>query len=708
MDRIKTITARQYLTERSIPFTDRGGELITKCVFNSCDKDSREGEGHLSFKASTGQYYCFKCGATGNLITLARRLGDDVKRVIIPDNEVRRNRKKIDDKLVDACHKAITPRIREYLTRERGLSEEVIELYKIGCGKFYDKAWITIPIRDMDRNYAFFKLRQDPVEGDEKMTYPGGEAQLYGWDMAQNTTDRIIVCEGELDRLILLSKNVSAVTSTAGAGTFKKQWASYFNKECNIYLCYDNDDAGRDGAENTARILKDAGLTNLHIITLPEEVGDKGDITDYFMKLNGSVDDLFGKYAKPYPEKIDASKFQPLSPKDTIKILGLTIKHDEANKHVTFLCELSSQTEDSQFNTSFNGPSSTGKSYIPIETAGLFPPAAVIEIGYCSPTAFFHDHGAFDKELGCYIMDLSRKILIFLDQPHMILLQHLRPLLSHDKKVIEIKITDKTQKFGLKTKTVKIIGYPAVIFCSAGLRIDEQESTRFLLLSPEDSQEKIREAICQTITKESDGTRYNAWLDANPERKLLKQRIEAIRRENIQDIKIESPDKIKDLFLSEYKVLKPRHQRDIKRVISLVKALALLNLWWRKREGQVITANDEDINNAFDLWKQISESQEYNLPPYIYNIYKDVIIPACKDKNPDLKPGMEPRGLTRQEVLKKHYSLRGRMLDSCKLRQEILPMLEMAGLIYQEIDPNDKRQKLVYPVLVSSEPGQEI
>ena len=290
----------------------------------------------------------------------------------------------------------------------------------------------------------------------------------------------------------------------------------------------------------------------------------------------------------------------------------------------------------------------------------------------------------------------------------MVLLQHLRPLLSHDKKVIEIKITDKTQKFGLKTKTVKIIGYPAVIFCSAGLRIDEQESTRFLLLSPEDNQEKIREAICQTIAKEADGARYNTWLEADPERKLLKQRIAAIRRENIQDIKIESPDKIKELFLSECKVLKPRHQRDIKRVISLVKALALLNLWWRKREGSVITANDEDINNAFEIWKQIFESQEFNLPPYIYNIYKDVIIPAWKDKNINLKSGMEHGGLTRQEVLKKYYNLHGRMLDSCKLRQEILPMLEMAGLIYQEVDPNDKRQKLIYPVLVASEPGQEI
>jgi hypothetical protein len=53
------------------------------------------------------------------------------------------------------------------------------------------------------------------------------------------------------------------------------------------------------------------------------------------------------------------------------------------------------------------------------------------------------------------------------------------PLLSHDKKEIAIKITDKTQKNGTKTKNILLRGYPSVIFCTAGLRIDEQEATRF-------------------------------------------------------------------------------------------------------------------------------------------------------------------------------------------------------------------------------------
>jgi len=64
-----------------------------------------------------------------------------------------------------------------------------------------------------------------------------------------------------------------------------------------------------------------------------------------------------------------------------------------------------------------------------------------------------------------------------------------------------MKITDKTQKFGLKTKNVLLRGYPSVIFCTAGLKIDEQEATRFLLLSPEINQEKSEKQSTKKLKK---------------------------------------------------------------------------------------------------------------------------------------------------------------------------------------------------------------
>lgn len=715
METLQTITIKEYLTRKGIAFRESGKEIITHCLFNDCDRDSRGNEAHLYFETETGQYTCHKCGEKGNLVTLAKHLGDGIQEIALnPRFSTKNIRKypKFDAELVETYHQALPANIRQYLNT-RGITDAIIDAHKLGWGKFYGKWWITIPIKDIYGVFRFFKLRRDPDAGDEQtkcISYPKGEieAQIYGWEILANTNNPLVICEGELDRLALLSKNISAITSTHGAMTFKDEWVEKVRKsdEQNIgkyrkiYICFDNDETGKKGAERVAKMVVNGG-NETYIITLPQEVGEGGDITDYLVKLNGNPDDLFGKYAKEYPEKIDTTQFKPFSSQELIETLGLTIKKDEENKLITFLCELSAYTESSQLNISFNAPSSTGKSYIPTEIARLFPEDDVIEVGYCSPTAFFHDVGEYDKKREGYLVDLSRKILIFLDQPHTLLLQHLRPLLSHDKKEIRLKITDKSQKAGLKTKNIFLKGFPSVIFCTAGLKIDEQETTRFLLLSPETNREKIRQAIYEKIRKETDSDMYELSLENNPERKALKERIRAVKLANVQDIKIGSPDKLEEAFFGENKVLKPRHQRDIGRIISLIKAFALLNLWFREKNGSIIVANDDDIKEAFKIWDTISESQEYNLPPYIYQLFQDVIVPAWNDKNQNRSAGFEEitgqLGLTRREVTLKHIQVYGRVLADWLLRQQIIPMLENAGLIVQEPDPNDKRKMLIYP-----------
>jgi len=200
-------------------------------------------------------------------------------------------------------------------------------------------------------------------------------------------------------------------------------------------------------------------------------------------------------------------------------------------------------------------------------------------------------------------------------------------------------------------------------------------------------------------------------LEENPKRKLLKERIRAIKLENICEIKIASYEKIQERFLSKDKVLKPRHQRDIKRLSSLIKSCALLNLWWREKNGTTITANEDDIEQAFKIWDVISVSQELNLPPYIYNLYKEVILTAWQKKNTnqddDYMKVMGTLGLSRQEILQKHFEVYGRMLDTSQLRQQILPMLETTGIITQEADPRDKRKILIYPTVLTTSASSE-
>jgi hypothetical protein len=692
------ITIKEYLIQKNISFKEQRSELITKCLFSNCDQDSLPNEMHLYFSIETGQYHCKKCDAKGNLNTLRVFLGDG-KPVY---GEQQRNVRTVTHNLVEKHHTALTPEIIEYLNK-RGINNEIITSHKIGYASYNGKMWITIPIKDMDGNYTFFKLREDPKSGKSKMTWPSDiKAQIYQWDSLINASDRLLITEGEMDTLLMKSNGIDCITNTHGATTAKAEWGQYFNPEIEYFICYDNDDAGKKGSEKMASLLYSNGCKKLNIISLPEEVGEKGDLGDYVTRLNLPIEDLFTKYSKSYPEKVDISEFKEITIEEVCKILDATIKKDDDNKAVTFLSMLTTYTDESQMNIFFNAPSSTGKSHIPLSVVDLFPKEDTIILAHCSPTAFFHEQGKHDKEKNQITVNLSKKILIFTDMPDTGLISKLRSILSHDAKESHLKITDKNQKGGNSTKTVVIVGYPSVYFCSAGLKIDEQESTRFLMLSPSIDHDKLLQGIQQSISKESDRQKFNDSINGNEIRYNLKRRIIAIKQEDIFDVKIDNPEMVEQLFLEDGKSIKPRQQRDVKKIVSLIKGFALLNIWFRKREGNFIWSTKEDIIQAFKLWNNISYGQDYGLAPYVYEIYSNIIIPLWKEPTDSwngLGDGTDKKqGVTRKEILNRHFKIYGRSLSSISLRQHILPQLEQVGLIIQERSTSDSREMIVIPL----------
>jgi DNA primase len=194
-------------------------------------------------------------------------------------------------------------RIREYLACKRGISGRVISQYHIG----WNGQRITIPITDREGNIACFKLAKDPADApaSPKMLFsPGARAELYGWERVLARPEQIIICEGEFDRLVLESQGFAAVTSTGGAGTFRLEWSVYFVGMPSIYICFDNDDAGRHGANRVAGMIPHARL-----VRLPDEVGEGGDVTDFFVRLGRGPDDfrrLLDVAEAPIPQTSDA------------------------------------------------------------------------------------------------------------------------------------------------------------------------------------------------------------------------------------------------------------------------------------------------------------------------------------------------------------------------------------------------------------------
>src|SRR3989344_1288885 len=241
METLQTITIKEYLNRKGVAFRESGKELIAHCIFNGCDSDSKGTEAHLYFNAETGQYDCKKCGEKGNIFTLAKHFGDGIQEIALNSITPAKNPRKstrFDAELVETCHLELPARIRQYLNA-RGITNAVINAHKLGWGKFYGKWWITIPIKDIYGAFRFFKLRQDPNTGNDKITYPKGvEAQLYDWEMLTNANSPRVIWGGELDRLFLFSKNIPAITSTHGAMTFKQEWCEKVRKGRKIYIFF--------------------------------------------------------------------------------------------------------------------------------------------------------------------------------------------------------------------------------------------------------------------------------------------------------------------------------------------------------------------------------------------------------------------------------------------------------------------------------------
>jgi len=396
-------------------------------------------------------------------------------------------------------------------------------------------------------------------------------------------------------------------------------------------------------------------------------------------------------------EKTSSATYEEMSIQQLADTLSLTIRHDYLSKTVTFLGMLSAYTYDSQLNISFNAPSSSGKTYITSEIAKLFPVEDKIEISGASPTALFYQQGEIDKDTGCRMLNLEKKILIFYELPDQKVQERLRAIASHDNRIQTHFYTNKTKNGTNKTDKIQIVGFPAMVFCSASLRINEQEQTREFLLSPEQSQEKIAAAIALQNLRGQDEESYYSILNDNQHRQKLIERIRAIRVENVKYIKLPYNNDFMDRFLSGFKHLKERNSRDFTHVQQLAKAIALLNISHRKQPDGSYCATEADMAAALELWEQFSESQVVGVPPSVMNMYKDYILPFYRELKAN-NQSSEPIGFTHEKFSSYYLKQTSTPLNDDTLRKQIVPQLVASGMIdHRQPAFGDKRSKWIFP-----------
>lgn len=205
--------------------------------------------------------------------------------------------------LVGQYHAALPDSIRGYLNG-RGITDAVIDRAELG----WNGERITIPVYGRDGTLALFKLGKAPDDTSDtpKMLYypAGAKVDLYGWDVLAAQPPFVIICEGEYDRLVLESHGFPAVTGTSGAAVFRDEWAAPIRMVPTIYVCFDNDDAGHDGIERVVALIPQA-----RVVELPPEIGEGGDVTDFFVRLGKSGPDFMTllEDAKPGSSELETS-----------------------------------------------------------------------------------------------------------------------------------------------------------------------------------------------------------------------------------------------------------------------------------------------------------------------------------------------------------------------------------------------------------------
>ena len=177
---------------------------------------------------------------------------------------------------------------------KRGITEQTIKELNLG----WDGYRYTIPIYDKDGellNVRRYKI--DAASSNDKMiNIPGhGSAAVYGQDdLAKYKT--ILITEGETDRILVRQElntdrnnDIGVVTHTAGAKTFRQEWGPLFSGKI-VYVGYDNDDVGRQGASKAVRILSPF-VEAVYKVAVPID-SPGADWTDYIHKEGYGREDI--------------------------------------------------------------------------------------------------------------------------------------------------------------------------------------------------------------------------------------------------------------------------------------------------------------------------------------------------------------------------------------------------------------------------------
>lgn len=245
-----------YLESKEFKFRRRGDELIMNCPF--CGERS----GKFSINSITGLYNCLHlntCGVKGDFYQFQKELGDkpvklDGKKVFIGNEK----KKYVKPKEIKAISDNET-NVYNYL-KGRGFSDETIKFFRLGA----DGNILKFPFR---KNGTLVNIKHRDIHDKAKMWQEkNAEQVLFNRDNIEKNI--LVIVEGEFDAMALHQYGIEAVSVPAGVSNqawVENEW-DYLDTFKHILICFDTDQAGKEGAVKLAERL---GLWRCSLVTLP-------------------------------------------------------------------------------------------------------------------------------------------------------------------------------------------------------------------------------------------------------------------------------------------------------------------------------------------------------------------------------------------------------------------------------------------------------
>jgi hypothetical protein len=423
----------------------------------------------------------------------------------------------------------------------------------------------------------------------------------------------------------------------------------------------------------------------------------------------------------------------------TLKDLEKRVKKDKATKLSVFFTGLSAYLPES-INLFLKGESGVGKTYNTVETLRYFPQEDIWFLGGLSPKALIHDYGMllnkhgepldltekpvkpkkthykddfgefkeveYQEALERYkeqlkswseeirssytLIDLSHKILVFLESPEYNTFRMLFPILSHDTERIEYRFTDKTSKGQLRTSKVVIQGWPATIFLSTDKKYMEELATRSFTISPEASKDKIEQANILTNLKASIPWQYN---NETEETETIRKLIESIKNQLIDgktDVVIPFMN-LHEFFPKEI----VRDMRDFQHFTQFLKTITVLHFLQRPftkiGEKRFLLSTVQDVKNALEIYIEIFETTRTGTEQSVLDFYHEII--------------RTKESWYLKELTAKYNENHEKKLSSDTIRKRLERLSEI-GYVDIQKDNADKRLNIYEPLILEEEKSE--